>query len=161
MSTQHGNLARRLNELPIFQIQVPVNHVAQQARFPYSYRHDPSFSYRAYLDSLHSNPPHVQPSCTDSRPHQNPLSNRVISLARANDAAPEQFPSCYVVENLLGGAGVSRSVTGPPKTDALATKQNGGKRQGPLGKDARAHAASTCGEHKARWKLLALQDSKI
>lgn len=141
--TQHGNLVRRLKQIPPVKIQVPVNRVAQQIRFPYSYQYDRNFSYRQYLNSFRSNPLHVRPSSTDSRPHQNPHSNGKMSSARLNDATPEEFPSCYMVENVLGGAGVPRSVTGPPKSGALAAKQNGGRRQGPLGNDARAHAAST------------------
>lgn len=141
--TQHGNLVRRSKQMPTVKIQVPVNRVAQQIRFPYSYHYDRNFSYRQYLNSFRSEPLHVRPSSTDPRPHQNPHSNKAMSSARLNDAAPEEFASCYMVENVLGGPGVPTSVTGPPKSDTLAAKQNGGRRQGPLGNHARAHAAST------------------
>lgn len=157
--TQHGNLIRRLNQMPTVQTQVPVNHVAQPVKFPYSYRKNPSLSYRAYLDSFRSNPLYVQPRCTDSQPHQNPHSNRAMSPAIPNAAAPEQFPSCYVEENVLRDAGVPRSVTGPPKSDALAAKRNGGRRRGPLREDARAHAAST--RHDGSCWLCKIQRSKV
>lgn len=129
--TQHGNLVRRLN------------HVAQPAGSSYSYQYDPNASYRAFPNSLNINPPFFQPSFTDSRPHQNPHSNRTMRLATPIDAAPEQLPSCYVVRDVLGGASAPSTVTRPPKRNPLATKRNGGRRQGPLTEDARAHAAST------------------
>lgn len=139
---QHGNPVRRLKQMPTVKIQVPVNPVAQQIKFPYSYQYNPNFSYRQYLNSFRSDPPHVRPSSTVFRPHKNPHPNRAMRSARLYDAEPKEFASYYMVENVLGGAGVPSSVTGPPKSDALEARQNGGKRQGPLGNDARAHAAS-------------------
>lgn len=140
---QHGNLVRRLKQTSTVKIQVAVDCVAQQIKFPYSYQYDPNFSYRQYLNSFRSDPLLVRPSSTDSRPHQDTHSNRAMSLATLSDAAPEEFASSYMVENVLGGAGVPRNGTGPPKSDALAAKQNGGRRHGPLGNDARLHAAGT------------------
>lgn len=141
--TQHENLVRRFKQMPTAKIQGPVDRGAQQIKFPYSYQYDPNFSYRQYLNCFRSDPLHVRPSSTDSRPHQNTHSNRAMGLAILNDAAPEEFASSYMVGNVLGGAGVPRSVTVPPKSDALGAKHNGGGRQGPLGNVARAHAAST------------------
>lgn len=141
--TRNGNLVRRLKQMPMVHIQVSLNHVAQPIKFPYSYQNNPDLSYREYLNSFRIYPPHDRPSCTDSRPHQNPHSDKAISPARLDDAALEEFPSCHMVETVLGGAGGSKSVNGLPKSDALAAKHNGGRRQGPLGEDARAQAAST------------------
>lgn len=140
---QHGNLVPHLKQMPTVNIQGPVYPVMQQLKFPYAYKYNPNFSYRQYLNSLRSDPLHVRPISTVFRPHQNPHPKRAMRSVRLKDAAPEEFESYNVLENLLGGAGVPSSVAGPPKSDALAARQNGGKRLGPLGNVARAHAANT------------------